>query len=161
MSTTTQADRPRIQPLGDYEPNRLAPADRGVARSLPNAGFSALLSGIPDQRTGSRPRRDLSKKQVERILGALLEVHSGLRAVTQLTPWLSPELATRMRDDKPHNRPRYRLQSAHLCRTSDDSLEVAATTYARSRTLAVTARFERRAGQWRCTQFAVLDPRAA
>ncbi|MCP2255053.1 hypothetical protein LY13_003827 [Prauserella aidingensis] len=161
MSTTTQTDRPRIQPLDDYEPHRTAATDHGGSRSLPDAGIAALLSGIPDQRTGRRPRRDLSKKQVERILGALLEVHSGLRAVTQLAPWLSPELATRMRDDTPQHRPRYRLQSAHLCRTSDDSLEVAATTYARSRTLAVTARFERRAGQWRCTQFAVLDPRTA
>lgn len=161
MSMTTQADRPRIQALDDHECRDTRTAGRDGSRALPDVDITALLSGIPDQRTGSRPRRDLSKNQVERILGALLEVHSGLRPVAQLTPWLSPELSTRMRDETPRNRPRYQLHSTHLCRSADDSLEVAATTRAQARTVAVTARFERRARHWCCTQFAVLDPRTA
>ncbi|MFD6796026.1 MULTISPECIES: Rv3235 family protein [Prauserella salsuginis group] len=161
MSMTTQTDRPRIQSLDEREHHGAGATGHGGSGSLPDVDIAALLSGIPDQRTGSRPRRDLSKNQVERIIGALLEVHGGLRAVAQLTPWLSSELATRMRDDTPRNRPRYQLQSAHLCRSADDSLEVAATARARARTVAVTARFERRDRQWRCSQFAVLDPRTA
>ncbi|GAA1234156.1 hypothetical protein GCM10009676_17150 [Prauserella halophila] len=158
MSTTTQPGRPSIEPIADYESRRPGTADPTGLNPLPDATTAALLSGIPDQRTGSRPRKDITKKQVEHILGALLEVHAGLRAAAQLTPWLSPELAERMRSDQPRNRPRYQLQSAHLCRASDDSLEVAATVHARTRITAVTARFERRARQWCCTQFAVLDP---
>lgn len=168
MSMTTQIGRPRIQPLDDYEFHE--PAAAGGAGSRPpgdepdperHTDIQTLLTGIPSQRTGSRPREEISKRQVERILGGLLEVHSGLRAVTQLRPWLSPELAMRILDDTPWNRPRYQLRSTHLCLLSDDSFEVAATALARSRTVAVTARFEHRSRQWRCTQFAVLDPRAS
>ncbi|OLT46515.1 hypothetical protein BJF85_16910 [Saccharomonospora sp. CUA-673] len=95
---------------------------------------------------------------MEQVLNALLDVRSGHRTVAQLGDWLTPALAGRLRAEQGRRLPRHHLRSAHLCRTSNDSLEVAATTWHGPRLIAITARFERRARQWRCAQFTVLDP---
>lgn len=158
----TQKELPVVRPLADYEPFRsVGTAAIAVRPHTPGDAIEGVLHGIPDQRTARRPREDLSRKQVEIVLTALLEVHSGHRPPSRVTDWLAQPLTGRLLDEKPRHRPRYHLRSAHLCRTSDHSLEVAATAWVQSRLRAVTARFERHARQWRCTHFAVIEPRSA
>ncbi|TWH20516.1 Rv3235 family protein [Prauserella rugosa] len=156
----TQHHCPDVGTLENYEPHRPDGSDVGGRPILPAATVERLLLGIPGQRTGRRPREDLSRAQVEHLLVALLEVRSGHRTVAQLGDRVSPALGSRLRAEKSRKLPRYHLRSAHLCRTADDSLEVAATAWAQSRLLAVTARFECRARRWRCAQFSVLEPPA-
>ncbi|MFC4000444.1 Rv3235 family protein [Prauserella oleivorans] len=147
-----------LLPLTPYEPPDPGRPARGAGTPGGQLSLDALLGDIPAQRTAARPNADLHRRQLHRVLTALLEVHTGHRPVAQVDGWLTPALRLALRDRVRVRRPRLALRRVHPCRPADDSLEVAATASAGPRVCAVAARFELDAGSWRCTTFTVLEP---
>lgn len=94
---------------------------------------------------------------------ALTEVLHGLRPVTRLRSWITPELAERL---IAHQHLRARLQgsrpgavtacrhgSASLTQLSPDIVEAAVVVHTTGRSRAVALRLHRRGGRWKVAEF--------
>ncbi|PXY26644.1 hypothetical protein DI005_35525 [Prauserella sp. PE36] len=147
-----------LLPLNPYEPAK--GRDASPSTELPEGQLTLddLLADIPAQRAGGRPRPLLERRQLHRVLAAMLEVHAGRRPAVQLGQWLTPALQRRMRERARMTGPRYTLHKVYTCRPAESVVEVCGTADTGERVLAVTARFEYRRGNWRCTSFTVLEP---
>ncbi|ASR37910.1 hypothetical protein BAY61_26125 [Prauserella marina] len=149
------ATREGLLPLVAYEPARQPGAlGTGPARQLT---LDDLFDDIPLQRRATPtwlPRHE----ELRTVVTALLEAHTGHRPADQLRPWLAPALEQRIKASARTGGPRYTLNRVHATRPSDNAVEACGIAAAATRTLAITARFERGRSGWRCTSFTVLEP---
>lgn len=150
-----------LLPLTSYEPVR---NDKHLRRMTPAQGqltLDDLLATLPSARPATATTRSPGpdRRRIHQVLTALLEVHAGRRPAAQLSSWLTPALLHTLRTRARAGGPRYALRGVHFCLPSDTAMEVCGTAYTSARALAVTARFEHGVNGWRCTSFAVLEPR--
>lgn len=120
---------------------------------------------IPDASGPGRTQVDPAAIDSARALAvALMEVLYGLRPVTRLRTWVSPELAERL---VAHQQLRARLQgspagtsstfrhgTASLTQVGPDAVEAAVVVHTGARTRAVALRLQRRGGRWKVVEFA-------
>ena len=95
------------------------------------------------------------------------EVLEGMRAIAQLGPWITPQVAERMRGrraliierrtlTKDTRRFVARPGPAHVCRPRHGVIEAAVVLHGGHRSIAVAMRFEVVTGRWRTTDLTVL-----
>lgn len=157
----TNSVRGGLLPLTPYEPAKRGGREPGPV--VPNGQLTLddLLEETQRREAAGRPLPELGRRAIHGVLAALLEVHTGRRPLAQLAGWLAPALYHALRVRTRANGTRYRLRHVHICRPSQDTIEVCGTAHAYGRASAVAARFERGGQGWRCTSFTVLAPRAA
>lgn len=155
----TNSARGGLLPLTPYEPVKRS--SRAPVPEVPSGQLTLddLLEETRRREAEGRPLPELGRRVIHGVLAALLEVHTGRRPLAQLAGWLAPPLYHALRVRTRASGTRYRLRHVHICRPSQDTVEVCGTANSYGRASAVAARFERGSEGWRCTSFTVLAPR--
>lgn len=99
-------------------------------------------------------RSDLPNANVwsQKMIIAIVEVISGLRAPTQLTRWMTPEVMVHILElrNQPHP-PRLAVSSIRVTEPDDGVAEACATVGTKNRSFAMALRLEGLDGRWRGT----------
>lgn len=139
------------------------------APARPEPPDAVRLAAPSRPASGQRPMSDSRDRAAQppdrpwacRFVQALVEVLAGLRPVTQLLQWTSPEVYERVKrraavpgrwSPNPNVPRRARLHSVRLCRPCEETMEVCAVVRGGGRARAIALRFDHGSGHWRCTQ---------
>ena len=87
-----------------------------------------------------------------RLVHAVVEVINGVRPVSQLTRWLSPDVLVQVQKNIAHQAmPRMNVRSIHVHETDDGVAEVSSVFGTPNRSFALAMRLEGFDGRWKAT----------
>ncbi|MEC3980680.1 Rv3235 family protein [Amycolatopsis sp. H20-H5] len=150
----------RLRPLTSCEPARRTTPRRRALVSVPPPDPQLALDLTPRTELLRRPvPGTLDRRQVGRLVTAILEAYDGLRPAGQVRPIVAPELFPQLlHGDRGHG-PHHHTRNVHTCHPAEGAVEACVTVDCGPRMLALAARFERGTSGWRCTRFQLLEPR--
>jgi hypothetical protein len=152
----------RLRPLTSYEPGRRVTPPRRILASVPPPDPQLALDlSAPTGRprpAGPAGPDTLDRRQVSRLVTAILEAYDGLRPISQVRPFVAPELLPHLLRSDRGPGTRHRTRRVHTCHPAEGAVEVCATVDCGRRMLALAARFERGGSGWRCVRFQLLEP---
>jgi len=127
-----------------------------------------LPNGVPavpriPQSVAQGPARSSIVPWAARLAQAVLEVVAGERPVTQLSPWVAPDIYRRL--DRRHQlrtrltqlskrrgRCAEQVRSVHVCHPTPDVAEISVVCSSDDRCRGLAIRLELRRGRWVCTE---------